>query len=252
MSASGVDRRHGLVWLALCWFTFVIGVWDVGFLGPQRAQAQDKPRRKSAPVRDPERRFNRYVTSWTVLKKKHVVMQERDYSCGAAALATLMRHHWDDDVTETDLILETIRMLTLEEMRERYENGLTLSDLRRLAVRQGYLSTIGRLEFDKLTNSKIPLLVGVVVNDFEHFVVYRGTDGKYVYLADPARGNVRTLIPEFKKQWQKNAVLVVVKKGHDPQKQSMVLVQREEKRLGRLNRFYLRDRLTTPLFPTIQ
>ncbi len=244
-SAFNVAWCGGFVRCALCWVTFVIGM---GVLGPQSVQAEDKNRSKSVPVRDPEHRFNRKLTSWTALKRKNVVMQQRDYSCGAAALATLMYYHWGDHVTETELILDTIRMLTLEEMRERYENGLTLSDLRRLAVRQGYLSTIGRLEFEKLAKSKVPLLVGIVVNEFDHFVVYRGNDRKYVYLADPTLGNVRTLIPEFKKQWQKNAVLVVVKKGRNPQKQSMVLLQPEEKKLGRLNDFYLRDRLTTPAF----
>lgn len=247
-SASSVSCCHSSGWHVLCWLAFVFGVSAGQILSSPLLQAADKTRGKRVPIRDPEHRFNRKLTSWSVLKKKNVVMQQRDYSCGAAALATLMRHHWGDDITETELILETIRMLTGEEIRDRVENGLTLSDLRRLAVRKDYLSTIGRLEFDKLSQSKVPLLVGIVDNGFDHFVVYRGTDRKYVYLADPSLGNVRKPIPKFKKQWQKNAVLVVVKKGSDLQKQSKVLLQREETKLGRLNDFYLRDRLTTPVF----
>ena len=141
-------------------------------------------------------------------------------------------------------------MLTVEEMTERIKNGLALTDLRRLAVRIGYLSTIGRLEFEKLRESKIPLVVGIVVNDFDHFVVYRGTDGQYVYLADPARGNVRTPIPEFLKQWQKNLALVVVKPGADVKdKTSPLMVQPEEIFHGELNRLYLRDRVTSKVWP---
>ena len=129
-------------------------------------------------------------------------------------------------------------------MKERIEKGLSLTDLRKLAVRVGYKSTIGKLTFDKLKNSKIPLIVGIVVNEFDHFVVYRGTDGFYVYLADPARGNVRTPIPQFLDQWQKNAVLVVVKPNVDPKKFSPLNVQPEEKFLGEINRLYVRDRLS--------
>jgi len=164
----------------------VLGSAWLLFATDGKATAQQPDPIRSAPIRDPKHRFRRHVTSWTGLRKENVVMQQRDYSCGAAALATLIRYHWGDDVTETQLLLEVVRMLTVEEMTERIENGLALTDLRRLAVRIGYLSTIGRLEFEKLRESKIPLIVGIVVNDFDHFVVYRGTDGYYVYLADPA------------------------------------------------------------------
>ena len=137
----------------------------------------------------------------------------------------------------------------IHELKERIKNGLALTDLRRLAVRAGYLSTIGRLEFDKLRESKIPLIVGIVINEFDHFVVFRGTDGQYVYLADPARGNVRTPLAEFLEQWQENMVLVVVKPGVPPERSSPLLLQPEETLLGESNRLYLRDRVTTKVFP---
>ncbi|OHB82494.1 MAG: hypothetical protein A2V98_24425 [Planctomycetes bacterium RBG_16_64_12] len=216
----------------------------------REGKAQQRPTAAGPPVRDEEHRFHRHAKSWLELRTENVVMQQRDYSCGAAALATLIRHHWGDEVTETQLIGELVQMLTVEEMKERIQNGLSLTDLRRLAVRIGYLATIGRVEFDKLRESKVPLVVGIVVNDFDHFVVYRGTDGHYVYLADPARGNVRTPIPEFLDQWQKNAVLVVVKPGDGPvAKASPLLVQPEETTLGELNWLYLRDRVTSKVFP---
>jgi predicted double-glycine peptidase len=205
--------------------------------------AEQKPPVRT-PIRDEQHEFRRYAHSWLEIRNHNVVMQQRDYSCGAAALATLIRYHWGDDVTEEQLLKEVVEMLTVEEMKERIKNGLSLTDLRKLAVRVGYQSTIGKLSFDKLKDSKVPLIVGLVVNEFDHFVVYRGTDGYYVYLADPARGNVRTPIPEFLEQWQKNAVLVVVKPGVDPKKTSPLNLQPEETFLGELNRLYVRDRLS--------
>lgn len=211
--------------------------------------AEQSNRVPSAPIRDPEHTFRHHVTSWTELRKENVVMQKRDYSCGAAALATVIRYHWDGDVTELDLLQELVQMLTVEELKDRIEKGLAMTDLRRLAVRVGYQSTIGRLEFEKLRKTKIPLIVGIVINDFDHFVVYRGTDGQYVYLADPARGNIRTPIPEFLDQWQKNMVLVVVKPGVERESWSELLLQPDEVMLGESNRLYLRDRTTTKVFP---
>ncbi len=72
-----------------------------------------------------------------------------------------------------------------------------------------------------------------------------------VYLADPARGNVRTPISEFLEQWQKNAVLVVVKRNVQAEKESPLLVRPEEISLGKLNRLYVRKRLEsfTPVLP---
>lgn len=202
-----------------------------------------------APLRDDRHVIRIYPESWLEAKRRNVVMQQRDYSCGAAALATLLQYHWGDNVSELEILVHVVRMLTPEEMRERVENGLSLTDLRRVAVKMGYQATIGKLEIDKLKESKIPLIVGIVVEGFDHFVVYRGMDDRFVYVADPARGNVRTPIDVFQKQWQQNAVLVVVKPGGDLQKVSPLAVQDSEKFFGELNRRYLRDQATAEIMP---
>ncbi len=207
----------------------------------------DKERNSRAPVRDETRLLRRYTKSWMEIRNQNVVLQQRDYSCGAAALATLIKYHWGDEITETQLLQDVLRMLTVEEMKDRIENGLSLTDLRKLAVRAGYQASIGKLTFEKLRDAKVPLVVGIVVNEFDHFVVYRGTDGYYVYLADPARGNVRTPIPQFLEQWQKNAVLVVVKPNVDPVQDSPLKVQPLEIFQGETNRLFLRDRVSTPM-----
>jgi hypothetical protein len=215
----------------------------------QPQQPPKPPPPPSTQIRDKERTFRLYLKSWSELKKEHVVMQQRDYSCGAASLATLIKYHWGDNVTETQLLIEVVKMLTREELQERVRNGLSMTDLRRLAVRVGYQASIGKLELDKLRESKIPLIVGIVIDKFDHFCVYRGMDSEFVYLADPARGNVRTPIDEFKKQWQRNAVLVVVKPGGDLTKKSPLLATHEEMMLGETNWQYLRDQTTTKYVP---
>jgi hypothetical protein len=248
--------NSGIPWRVLrkpsCWASLLLAIWVV--CQPPASsfvwgETPVRARPRSAPVRDGERTFQQHVTSWTSLRKENVVMQQRDYSCGAASLATLIRYHWGDSVSETQLLREALQMLTAEEMQDRIKNGLSLTDLRRLAVRVGYQAAIGRQEFDKLAQVKIPLIVGIVVNGFNHFVIYRGTDGEFVYLADPARGNIRTLIPEFKQQWQQNAVLVVIKPGVNPERDSALHLSPWEKRLGETNRAHLRRHMTSALPP---
>jgi len=87
---------------------------------------------------------------------------------------------------------------------------------RTLAVFHGQWRTIGQLSFRKLSESKVPLIVGIVANGYNHFVIFRGFDGEWVYLADPSRGNIRVPSWQFVCEWQKNTVLVVAKKGERP------------------------------------
>jgi predicted double-glycine peptidase len=103
---------------------------------------------------------------------------------------------------------------------------------------------LGKLTVDKLADIKVPLIVGITVNDYDHFVVVRGADDKFVYLADPAVGRMRVPIEEFAQQWQKNAVLVVVKPKTQPPKNPPMALTDEEKSVGISNQYYLRNNLT--------
>jgi predicted double-glycine peptidase len=165
-----------------------------------------------APIRMEDRLVREYVWSYKELRERQVVMQQLDYSCGAATLATVARYYWGDNVNEnTFLVLVQRLKLTDEQIRDRIENGLTLTDLRDMANMAGYQSSMGKVKFHELTEAKVPVIVGVTINGHEHFVVYRGYDGYYVYLADPIRGNIRTLADKFIGQWQENAILVIAK-----------------------------------------
>lgn len=196
-----------------------------------------------APARDRERTFQAFPKNQRQLRVEGVVLQERDFSCGAAALSTVLQHQWGGSETETQILTALLRMLTREELLDRFQNGLTLTDLRRLAAGFGYQTVIGRLPLEKLRESKIPLIVGITTRGYNHFVVFRGMDDHYVYTADPSGGKLRVPIDVFAKEWQRNAVLVVVKPGADLKKVSRLMVTDEEKSLGTLNRRFLQNQV---------
>ena len=100
---------------------------------------------RGGPVRDHQRLIQRHVKSWLELRRENIVVQKRDYSCGAAALATLVRYYWGDQVTEEMVLRDLDKMLTREEALDRVKNGLTLTDLRRVAVRAGVGLAAGAL-----------------------------------------------------------------------------------------------------------
>jgi uncharacterized protein len=168
---------------------------------------------QTAPIRDGRHQFQLKVPNYIEIRNRNIVMQQRDFSCGAACLATICRYYWGDDVSEDKVLTTLDLMLTAEETEDRIRNGLAMSDLRRAAVKMGYQSVVGTTTFSKLGEMKVPAIVGIEPNGNKHFVVLKGTFGDYVYIADPIRGNIRMPNWEFICQWQKKAILVVHKPG---------------------------------------
>jgi len=213
---------------------------------PTKKQAK-KEEPQGVPVRDADRRFSKRVRDYRSLQRQNIVMQRRDYSCGAAALATVAKYYWGDNVDEEFFLTILDHILTVEEAKERVENGLAMADLRKAAVKAGYQAVVGKLTFEKLGESKVPLVVGIVVNEYDHFVVYRGTDGIHVYLADPIRGNLRIPSQVFIEQWQKNAVLAIVNPKKKVKQHSKLSMRGEELFLGELNDQVVRTASERPI-----
>jgi len=209
-------------------------------------QAQER-----AFIRNSEKTFMATPWSYKELKQRQIVMQQLDYSCGAASLATVIRYYWGDDIDEAYFLSRLPKLnLTVEQMKDRIENGLTLTDLRDLATMAGYEASMGKLTFPELTAAKVPLIVGVTVRGHDHFVVFRGWDGYFVYLADPIRGNIRTPANDFVSQWQKNAILAIAKPNTPIKTVNPLAVKQSEADRGWLNRQYVRKNPLGPITPS--
>ena len=199
-----------------------------------------------SPVRDPTRTFQRPVASWTEIRDQNVVLQQRDFSCGAAALATVLRYYWGKDIQEDDVLESLSRALKPDALKERTENGLSLADLKVVSDRMGYDAAVGKLDnLQKLGESKIPLIVPVELGGTDHFVVYRGICNGFVFLADPIRGNLRLNACEFEKAWIKNAVLVVTLPDMTSSAVSRLGIRCEEVQLARLNSQVIRRQISS-------
>ncbi len=203
-----------------------------------------------APVRDPDHFVQKYIWSYKEIKERQIVMQKFDYSCGAATLATVVRYYWGDNVDEALFLGLLPRLnLTKEQMKDRIENGLTLTDLRDISNLAHYDATMGKVQFKELAQAKVPVIVGITVRKHDHFAVFRGTDGVFAYLADPIRGNIRTPVPDFLQQWQRNAILVVAKPNTPVKKFNPMGLRRDEMQRGVLNSQYVNRNLLMPLPP---
>jgi hypothetical protein len=144
----------------------------------------------------------------------HIVKQRLDYSCGAAALATLMRYYYNDPTTEAELLEIIVARLSAEEQRLRQTRGFSLLDLRYAAEARGYRAAGFKLTVKDLTRLAAPVIVFVQPLEYKHFAVLRGVSGGRVFMADPARGNVRMTIDRFLGEWD-GIVFVLGKSGEE-------------------------------------
>jgi predicted double-glycine peptidase len=150
--------------------------------------------------------------SWRGLRDRNLVRQQFDYSCGAAALATLIRYYFGDNVSEEGILADILRSMTAEEVRDREVNGLSLLDLRLQAERMGYQAVGVRLNLATLPKLTGPVIVHLERDDYRHFAVLKGVREDRIYLADPSLGNVRRPVDRFAQEWS-GIALVLGKQG---------------------------------------
>ncbi len=119
----------------------------------------------------------------------NTVKQEHDFSCGSAALATLLTYHYDDPVTE-----ETVfKAMFARGNKEKIEReGFSLLDMKRYLEANGYYSDGYVTNLGKVAKVGKPVIVLINNGGYLHFVVIKGIDGEKVLIGDPATG-ARTL-----------------------------------------------------------
>jgi uncharacterized protein len=172
-------------------------------------------------------RTDHSLLSWKELRDRNVVIQRFDYSCGAGALATLMRYYFRDNVDEDEILLSILGRMTEEEVQDREKNGLSLLDLKRCAEQRGYLAAGVKLNYASLPKLKGPVLIHLEREDYKHFAVLKGARGDRIYLADPSRGNIRMSVDRFAKEWSGIALVLGKRDFGLPQKYPLALDDQE-------------------------
>lgn len=148
------------------------------------------------------------VKSMAEIRNEQVVRQRWDYSCGSAALSTVLSHHLNDPTPESAVVVSILRRT--DPVRVRSRGGFSLLDLKHYLSRRGYESTgYAELELDELEAFEVPAIVPISLKGYDHFVVFRGRYGDRVVLADPAFGNMTMSVFRFRELWESRIAFVV-------------------------------------------
>ena len=143
------------------------------------------------------------VVSMLELRQASVVRQQWGLSCGAAALATLLRYQHGINITEKSVALGLIDNPEYlnDPSRLHRQQGFSLLDLKNFVDSIGLLGNgLGKLSLGDIADLA-PVIIPVNLDGYNHFVVFRGLASNRVLLADPGWGNRVLSVEEFESSW---------------------------------------------------
>lgn len=138
------------------------------------------------------------VQSFQQKKYSATIPQQYDFSCGSAALATLLTYNYDITVSEQEIFKD---MFDNGDKDVISKSGFSLLDIKNYLTRRGLESDGFRAPLEKLADVGVPAIVLVNVRGYAHFVVLQGIRDGWVLLADPANGLRSETVDEFQRQW---------------------------------------------------
>ena len=136
---------------------------------------------------------------------KTVIRQEKDFSCGSAALATILTFHYQHPVAEHTVLDAMFEKGDKNKIRK---DGFSLLDMKGYLNSMGYQADGYRDSLDKLINVGIPAIALINIKGYLHFVVVKGVTPTKVLVGDPARGTHIIPRKDFEEQW--NGILFVI------------------------------------------
>lgn len=135
------------------------------------------------------------ATTWKDIRDSQVTKQDKDYSCGASSLSTILTYFYQTPITETQ-ILEDIA-----QGKEQDEIMASFQDLANVSKQYGFVGKGIATNYDSLKKIKIPVIVYLDHKRSDHFSVVRAIDEHNVYLSDSSWGNRTLTRKQFEKMW---------------------------------------------------
>ncbi|MDF2445573.1 MAG: peptidase bacteriocin processing [Moraxellaceae bacterium] len=148
---------------------------------------------------------------------RNIVHQAYDYSCGSAALTTLLNGYLGRQFQEKQIMEGLLKYGEYDKIVQR--RGFSLLDMKRLVTALGHPSGGYKGSFDDLKKLDHPAIVPIHYGGFKHFVVLKKYREGRVFVADPALGNISFPEERFKEIWENNVMFIIFPNGFKPHSQ---------------------------------
>lgn len=152
------------------------------------------------------------MKSWKELKFNGLVRQQTDFSCGAAALATVFNEAYGHETTEQQIVVNMLRIADPDIVRQK---GFSLLDMKNYALALGMPAEGYRVDYATLRKLNVPTIALLDIKGYKHFVVIRKAFEDQVAIGDPALGNRMMSRKAFEASWN-NVAFVILGNGYDP------------------------------------
>lgn len=154
--------------------------------------------------------FRLGVESLQERKFRGIFRQEYDFSCGSAALASLLTFHYERPRTEHE-VFQSMYAAGDRALIERH--GFSLLDMKMYLERNGVPADGFKVPIERLQTAGIPAIVLIDTDGYKHFVLLKGISAQHVLIGDPAVGVTRLTRDEFVRVW--NGIAFVIRDDLD-------------------------------------
>lgn len=153
-----------------------------------------------------------YSVPVTTLKGARFVStlrQQYDFSCGSAAVATLLTHQYGHPVDEATVFRNMFEHGDQAKIRR---EGFSMLDMKRYLDAAGFQAHGLQVSLDQLASAGLPAIALINENGYYHFVVIKGMRDGRVVMGDPAMGTRVMARADFEQYWTNGILLVVSSK----------------------------------------
>jgi predicted double-glycine peptidase len=184
--------------LFLAWMT---ATFAFGLFSPMRLMAASVP---LPGVQGGSYRL--HMTSLKEIRYRNTIRQKYDFSCGSAAVATLLTYQYGYPVDEREAFAQ---MYLHGDQPKINREGFSLLDIKRFLNANGFEADGFQVSLDKLRDENLPAIVLIDERGYHHFVVIKGIRAGRVLVGDPARGTRSIPREQFEATWKNGLVFVI-------------------------------------------
>ena len=147
-----------------------------------------------------------HVRSMQELRFVETVRQGFDFSCGSAAIATLLTYHYNRPTSELEVFE---KMWNSGDQEKIQKNGFSMLDMKRYLQSQGLAADGFKIPASRIAKIGLAGLILLDKLEVPHFVVVIGASNGELLVSDPARGIWNMSSEEVESLW--NSVFFVVR-----------------------------------------
>ena len=151
-------------------------------------------------------RFTLPLASMKEIRFQRTLRQQYDFSCGSAAVATLLSQHYAMPVSEQFVFEQMYRRGNQQKIRK---EGFSLLDIQLFLANQGFQADGFQLPLQKLIDARLPAIVLVADKGYHHFVVIKGAADGRILIGDPSSGTRALTRAAFETIWTSRLLFVI-------------------------------------------